>query len=864
MEFKSFTDLVNTMAEHKNLIQNFDINGMFNGDIVGKHAQYLQDFYQQWSVYLDPVSAIMSVVYTVFGWLAKALFVIANAMENVFNSLFKLFGLFGYLGDSNTLIGKLYFGMQIVGLALFVLILTFRVITGLLSKPLKYKDTLNHIMLVTIVVSVLPLLVNVTGKQAQEFSLTKMVSNEATSVQQMSGGAGKDTVQSLASQPFASNVVDLKYLTLNNFDTSKFKLDGMGYLKPDIQANYLSSDKSSINYPTRIKFGSTLGVTNPSIAENWEKANPKLDGVKGLFEHKLNDDDSGIDKMSEHRFFKGMNALEAVYLRYKVNWWALYAQLITIIVLLVLMSVKFVKSLFELVITGIIAPIQGYSSVESSKKFKELLMTMVGTLAGMFFEVVILRVTLEIMRDAPAMIAGNLTGFEQTLGSIIIYLGTFFGALQGVAIIERWLGVSTSQNASAQQLMGAMMALNTTTGAVRGTGKMALGATKLAGAAVAGLPGAVSGLSHGMAKTAGAAQGLATNVAQQGLGNTLKGGLYNVDDKVSQKAQELKGGLENSFEAGKTGAQSATENRYPTEQDQLQGKVADKNQAVSGPNEANREHNAQTMAKRAETQYQQAEAQQQIAGVGVPTMPLGDSDASPSAVLNDVNLDDNSDSKEEASETSLDKDQNQATGLSNTTESQSQPQLGRNLARYSHGQGLSKPENNANGSNNSVGISKEEPNKESANTTASGLSQLSQPESETSGGLGQNPSPAVETSNNEGGLASPTPATPEFPSTSEPVSNPMTPPAEVSSSGGLNTPSTPSASSVPNASPQNASPQVSVSNPTSVNPTPSTSSPYRVVVNPDAKQQQPVIKPNVSPYRKVINHSENKKGSGLS
>lgn len=474
MEFKSFTELAKKMAGDKSLLQNFDFNGLFNGDITGKPAELLQQFYHQWGNYLDPVSAVMSVVYIVLGWIAKALFVIANSLENVFNSLFKLFGLFGYLGNDQTLIGKLYLGMQVVGVSLFVLLLTVRVIFGLLGKNIKYKDTINNVLLVTVVVSVLPLLINVTGKQAQEYSLTKMVQSEAKTVRGMEGGAGKDTVQTLAIQPFINNVVDLKYLALNNFDTSKFKLDNAGYLKPDSgKASYLSTDPASINYPTRLKFGSTLGVTNPKIAENWEKKNPDLKGLKGLFEHKINDDDSGIDSMSEHRFFKGMNALEAVYLRYKVNWWALYAQLITVIILLGLMSIKFVKSLFELVITGIIAPIQGYSSVDSSKKFKELLTTMIGTLAGMFFEVVILRVTLEIMRDAPAMIAGNLTGFEQTIGSIIIYLGTFFGSMQGVTIIERWLGVSTSQGASTQQLMGAMMAANTLGGVAKSAGQTA-------------------------------------------------------------------------------------------------------------------------------------------------------------------------------------------------------------------------------------------------------------------------------------------------------------------------------------------------------------------------------------------------------
>lgn len=719
MEFKSFTELAKKMAGDKSLLQNFDFNGLFNGDITGKPAELLQQFYHQWGNYLDPVSAVMSVVYIVLGWIAKALFVIANSLENVFNSLFKLFGLFGYLGNDQTLIGKLYLGMQVVGVSLFVLLLTVRVIFGLLGKNIKYKDTINNVLLVTVVVSVLPLLINVTGKQAQEYSLTKMVQSEAKTVRGMEGGAGKDTVQTLAIQPFVNNVVDLKYLALNNFDTSKFKLDNAGYLKPDSgKASYLSTDPASINYPTRLKFGSTLGVTNPGIAENWEKKNPDLKGLKGLFEHKINDDDSGIDSMSEHRFFKGMNALEAVYLRYKVNWWALYAQLVTVIILLGLMSIKFVKSLFELVITGIIAPVQGYSSVDSSKKFKELLTTMIGTLAGMFFEVVILRVTLEIMRDAPAMIAGNLTGFEQTIGSIIIYLGTFFGAMQGVTIIERWLGVSTSQGASTQQLMGAMMAANTLGGAAKSAGQTAWGATKLAGAVATGLPGVArsvgSNVGQGLAKTAGAAGGLANNIGQQGVANTAKGAIFNATDalgnKLDKATNKVKGGLNEAYQQGKEAyqqgketAETTTKNPYPTAEDQLAGKViSDEKQPIHQPDEELRAHNEQAITDNFQQEQAEVEREQQLAEAPQEQeLGLSESPSQAASGLEDTETVGGLDTTENNAETGQQSDlADEQDGMGLTTSEKTIPykqRTGPNTARYGTKQGLTEPNQSASG-----------------------------------------------------------------------------------------------------------------------------------------------------------------------
>ncbi|GET11988.1 hypothetical protein SN811_04880 [Ligilactobacillus agilis] len=712
MEFKSFTELAKKMAGDKSLLQNFDFNGLFNGDITGKPAELLQQFYHQWGNYLDPVSAVMSVVYIVLGWIAKALFVIANSLENVFNSLFKLFGLFGYLGNDQTLIGKLYLGMQVVGVSLFVLLLTVRVIFGLLGKNIKYKDTINNVLLVTVVVSVLPLLINVTGKQAQEYSLTKMVQSEAKTVRGMEGGAGKDTVQTLAIQPFVNNVVDLKYLALNNFDTSKFKLDKAGYLKPDSgKASYLSTDPASINYPTRLKFGSTLGVTNPKIAENWEKKNPDLKGLKGLFEHKINDDDSGIDSMSEHRFFKGMNALEAVYLRYKVNWWALYAQLVTVIILLGLMSIKFVKSLFELVITGIIAPIQGYSSVDSSKKFKELLTTMIGTLAGMFFEVVILRVTLEIMRDAPAMIAGNLTGFEQTIGSIIIYLGTFFGAMQGVTIIERWLGVSTSQGASTQQLMGAMMAANTLGGAAKSASQTAWGATKFAGAVATGLPSMArnvgSNVGQGLAKTAGAAGGLANNIGQQGVANTAKGAIFNATDalgnKLDKATNKVKGGLNEAYQQGKETAKTTTKNPYPTAEDQLAGKViSDEKQPIHQPDEELRAHNEQAITDNFQQEQAEVEREQQLAEAPQEQeLGLSESPSQAASGLEDTETVGGLDTTENNAETGQQSDlADEQDGMGLTTSEKTMPykqRTGPNTARYGTKQGLTEPNQSASG-----------------------------------------------------------------------------------------------------------------------------------------------------------------------
>ena len=130
----------------------------------------------------------------------------------------------------------------------------------------------------------------------------------------------------------------------------------------------------------------------------------------------------------------------------------------------------------------VIAPYQ------TQRNTKELLRTIGGALAGIFFEVIIMRVTLEIFRDLPILSVSAVTklsgGFfdgAEHVGAVssscLCLCGVFFAAMQGVAMIERWLGVSTGHSETAQQLLGAMMMGNAFAAGAGGVfnGGMALG-----------------------------------------------------------------------------------------------------------------------------------------------------------------------------------------------------------------------------------------------------------------------------------------------------------------------------------------------------------------------------------------------------
>ncbi|HEM9586140.1 TPA: hypothetical protein U3L45_002204 [Streptococcus agalactiae] len=567
MKYDTYSDLVNALESGF-----LDINGKTNGNITGTNAEKMASFYKYWSNYLDSTPAFLSFLAYVPGAIAKALYSITASLEHVFNNMFKLFGLFGYLGNSHTVTGQFFYWFQVLGTTLFSLILVISAITGVFTKPVKYKGVITNFLLVTMVTAVLPLALT---------TVSSAIAQDAMNIQTVSSDAPKasEKYSSLAIQPMKNNIVDLKVLIDNDFSTELFPLDDYGYIKPPKEGSTPvnnitdSSDKrDTTDFATRIDFGATYGASNSGLLDTMEgQYNKKfgVKGIKGLFLHKLNANQDGVESITQHRIVGELNAFEPVYMRYKVNWIGMFMQYIILIVLLISMSIKLVKSVFDIVIEAMISPLQGYSSLSNSKKYKELLRTMGGALAGIFFEVVIMRVTLEICRDLPTLSVSAVTklsgGFfdglnmwEQCLAASLVYIGIFFAAMQGVTMIERWLGVSTGHSDTAQQLLGAMMmgnAFATGAGAI-GNGAMAMGgfgidmAKKASGAVVAGS----KVLGNSLATTGGGIRGAFNAVRDQGVVNAAKGGLsnmYSAGDLAGKeaigKAKDFAGGIADSL-----------------------------------------------------------------------------------------------------------------------------------------------------------------------------------------------------------------------------------------------------------------------------------------------------------------------------
>ena len=568
VHYQTFSDLVN---EIKNL----------DGEITGGNAKKLAEFYSYWNNYLEPTPAFMAFLTYLPGGIAKALYQITSSLEHVFNNMFKLFGLFGYLGDQKTVVGQFFYWFQILGTSLFTLILVVSAVVGVFTKPVKYKGVIINFLLVTAVTSVLPLaLTTISTAVAQDAMSIQMVSSEAPS--------GSQPTSSLALQPMKNNVVDLKVLIYKDFSTELFPMDDYGYIKPvqegSTPVNNITDNpeqRDTTDFATKIDFGANYGTTNPEMLRNIEK-NDKIAGIKGLFLHKLNSNNTGVESITEHRVINQLSAFESVYMRYKVNWIGMFLQYIILVFLLVSMIIKLVKSIFDILIEAMISPILGYSSLSNSKKYKELLRTIGGALAGIFFEVIIMRVILEIFRDLPILsvsAVSKLSGgffdglnmWEQCLAAAFVYVGVFFAAMQGVAMIERWLGVSTGHSETAQQLLGAMMMGNAFATGAGGVfnGGMALGQFGMDMAKKA--PDALSKgsqiLGNSLARTGGGIQGALNSVKDQGLMNAAKGGVSNMVDLAEWKAFETMqntkgavGNVLNNLDDKAVSAQNATYN----------------------------------------------------------------------------------------------------------------------------------------------------------------------------------------------------------------------------------------------------------------------------------------------------------------
>ena len=408
----------------------------------------LASFYAQWDQYLHPTTGVFIAFGFIPEMLSKGIYSFSYAIEKVYLNMFKLFGMFDYISQSDSFIGQVYKWLQIVGIALFVLVTLIRLIMAMAGAPFRYREFFNHIILVTFSVAALPAFASKFGSAIAKDTVG-LAYYDIT-------GSGQSV--SLSVTPFRGNTVDLEMLYALDFNTEQ-----LGYNK---DTHFIAGDKNwngiSDSNIWFTSFTETYGPTNRAMLQYYSGRQGKLtslakfygvneDGeidkntfyknsvsviaipVYGLFklsklyfdnqkeesewkENQANSPYNGFSDVmrstlntiryadgkiayarvttSKSGYFLGFDntAFLPTYARYKVDWIALITQQIILLLLLVGLLVTTVRVIFKTLITVIISPLVSYAAVGNSMRILEVWQEVMTGIAAIWFQLLSVKV----------------------------------------------------------------------------------------------------------------------------------------------------------------------------------------------------------------------------------------------------------------------------------------------------------------------------------------------------------------------------------------------------------------------------------------------------------------------------------------
>ena len=445
-------------------------------------------FYDQWSVYLHDVLPFMHILNAIPSSIMKLLYLFSSSMEELFDKIFILFGLFNYLTDTTTWIGKFYFWGRYLGMAIFVVLIIARVTLSFIGGSFKYKEFFNNLILVSFALNVLPTALVASGN---------MISYATTTLRTHSSSSSSAERQTLSLTPIKSNVVDLFHLIDEDFDTNKLEYDPhTKYIRKD--ASELNDIKDSNLQQT--KFESFIGASteellNYYIYKDDDKKQKRTSadeyyGVATLLTSSKQVGETKKDGRMQYviagievssMFGVDFSMFSPVYPRYKVDYFSIFIQQTMLIALFAGLLVSMTMTIYKVLLSSMVAPFVAYTSVDDSTKFMELLQSMFSGIAGFFFEIAIVHFSLWFLKNSQIVAMGkstllsNLGWFGKSMMLVLLYIATYLGAMQGSGAIKSWLGVSTGARSGASTLQG----LSNGTSALFGTGAV-LGAGYLA------------------------------------------------------------------------------------------------------------------------------------------------------------------------------------------------------------------------------------------------------------------------------------------------------------------------------------------------------------------------------------------------
>ncbi|ARC21820.1 hypothetical protein [Streptococcus sp. FDAARGOS_192] len=407
----------------------------------------LASFYAQWDQYLHPTTGVFIAFGFIPEMLSKGIYSFSYAIEKAYLNMFKLFGMFDYISQSDSFVGQVYKWLQIVGISLFVLVTLIRLIMAMAGAPFRYREFFNHIILVTFSVTALPVFASKFGSAIAKDTVGLAYYDITGSSQSVS----------LSVTPFRGNTVDLEMLYAMDFDTDK-----LGYNE---DTHFIAGDKNwntiSDGNIWFTNFTETYGPTNKAMLQYYSgregrvSSLPKMLGIredgsvdwwqqvknsaamsnpvtallqisklfftgwkeqKDLKEDQANSPYNGFSDVmrstlntiryadgkiayarvttSKSGYFLGFDntAFLPTYARYKVDWIALITQQIILLLLLVGLLVTTVRVIFKTLITVIISPLVSYAAVGNSMRILEVWQEVMTGIAAIWFQLLFVKV----------------------------------------------------------------------------------------------------------------------------------------------------------------------------------------------------------------------------------------------------------------------------------------------------------------------------------------------------------------------------------------------------------------------------------------------------------------------------------------
>lgn len=494
----------------------------------------LASFYAQWDQYLHPTTGVFIAFGFIPEMLSKGIYSFSYAIEKAYLNMFKLFGMFDYISQSDSFVGQVYKWLQIVGISLFVMVTLIRLIMAMAGAPFRYREFFNHIILVTFSVTALPVFASKFGSAIAKDTVG-LAYYDIT-------GSGQSV--SLSVTPFRGNTVDLEMLYAMDFDTDKLGYnEDTHFIAGDKNWNTISDgniwftnftetygptnkamlqyysgregrvssitkfvgvrEDGSVDWGQQVKNG--IALSNPITAllqtskifftgwkeeSEWKdnQAKSPYNGFSDVMRSTLNTIRYADGKIAYARvttsksgYFLGFDntAFLPTYARYKVDWIALITQQIILLLLLIGLLVTTVRVIFKTLITVIISPLVSYAAVGNSMRILEVWQEVMTGIAAIWFQLLFVKVAqwfLITYSEVKLNLGSGASDVaKKTLG------GSFYDGLDpfqhAIATIAVYLGVYLAVSQGSKMLERWLgIDTNLSSGTKAGVATMAVGA----------------------------------------------------------------------------------------------------------------------------------------------------------------------------------------------------------------------------------------------------------------------------------------------------------------------------------------------------------------------------------------------------